>query len=242
VRYTGGGVESNPSHEVPLGETGHALRAALHPGKSGGKVELQWRIADPSGQTVAHGDSSLTVGTEPLLVDFPLPTDRLSPGAHDVEVRLAGNGGERRHLSLDARLTPAWFVMHRPEAIEVLSLVARDEELDALKKAPADSGWADALASFWGRHDPSPGTEENEFLREIEQRVETAATLFIEPFRSPGWRTDRGRAWIRYGRPDRRTTSPGDFDHPGREVWEYDAPRRVLVFVDRGSGEYWLAG
>lgn len=242
VRYTEGGVEVIPSHDVPLGQAGHAIRATVRPAQDGGgNVHLRWRITDPGGGTVAEGDSALTLGSELLAVDLPVPADSLSPGRHDVEVRLVGTGGERRHLQLDARLTPAWFQLHRSEALEILALVADREEVAKLESMPAD-GWRDALAAFWKQHDPSPGTEENEFLRDVQDRVEAATTLFIEPFRSPGWRTDRGRVWLRYGRPDRRTASTGDFDRPGREVWEYDSPRRVIVFVDRGSGEYWLSG
>jgi GWxTD domain-containing protein len=184
----------------------------------------------------------VTVGAEPRLVDLPLPGERLIPGAHEVEVRLVGKGGgERRRLQFEARLTPEWFVTHRGDALDILSLVATDDEIGALRAAEG-AAWGDALASFWKAHDPSPGTGENEFQREIEERVETVASLFVEPFRSPGWKTDRGRVWVRFGRPDRRTTSSGDFDHAGREVWEYDSPRHVFVFVDRGSGEYWLSG
>jgi GWxTD domain-containing protein len=242
VRYTEGGVQSNPSHEVRLGEAGHFLRASVRPAKSGGgTVRLHWRVADPGGGTASEGDTTLTLGSEPLVVDLPVPEDRLSPGSHDVEVRLVGTGGERRHLTLDARLTPAWFTRHRAETLEILTLRTSEEEVSALKSAPAD-GWAEALAVFWKDRDPTLGTEENEFLRDVEERVETASSLFMEPFRFPGWRTDRGHAWIHYGPPDRRTTSVGDFDQPGREVWEYDSPQRVLVFVDRGSGEYWLSG
>ena len=242
VRYTEGGVQSNPSHEVHLGEAGHVLRAGIQPaGEGGGTVRLHWRFADSGGGTAAEGDTTVTLGREPLVVDVPVPEDRLAPGTHDVEVRLVGMGGEKRHLTLDARLTPAWFTRHRGEATEILALRTSEAEVSELKSAPSE-GWGEALTAFWKSRDPSPGTEENEFLRDLEERVETASTLFVEPFRSPGWRTDRGHAWIRSGRPDRRTTSIGDFETPGREVWEYDAPRRVLVFVDRGSGEYWQSG
>ncbi|MFN8176490.1 MAG: GWxTD domain-containing protein [bacterium] len=243
VRYTKGGAEANPSHDVPLGETGHVVRAVVRSATGGEEtVELRWKISDPGGGVTLQGDSTVTVGTEPRTVDFALGTDRLAPGAHDVEVRVVGKGGgERRHLQLQARLTPSWFTIHRGEALEILSLVAGDDDIGALRAAEGTS-WPDALASFWKAHDPSPGTEDNEFIRDVEDRVETATTLFVEPFRSPGWRTDRGRVWVRYGRPDRRSTSTGDFDRPGREVWEYDSPRRVFVFVDRGSGEYWLSG
>jgi GWxTD domain-containing protein len=71
--------------------------------------------------------------------------------------------------------------------------------------------------------------------------MESAATLFHEPFRRPGWRTDRGRILVKYGRPSQRTVRAGDLDSSASELWEYESPRRVFFFVDdRGSGEFWL--
>jgi hypothetical protein len=67
--------------------------------------------------------------------------------------------------------------------------------------------------------------------------------MFEEPFRKPGWRTDRGRILVRFGNPQRRTVRTADFEGPASELWEYDSPRRLFFFVDeRGSGEFWLRG
>ena len=69
--------------------------------------------------------------------------------------------------------------------------------------------------------------------------LETAATLFDEPFRRPGWRTDRGQVFLKYGRPVRRTVRSADFEGPASELWEYESPRRLFFFVDeRGSDVY----
>ena len=141
---------------------------------------------------------------------------------------------------MNARLSAKWFEVHRESATEILSLLADDAENGALRSA-SDAEWPAVLEAFWARRDAASGGP-GEARREVQARVEAVCTLFVEPFRSPGWKTDRGRVWIRFGRPDRRTESAGDFDHPATEVWEYDVPRRVLVFVDRGSGEFWFTG
>ncbi len=243
VRYTEGGVERNTGHDVPVGEPGHFVRATLRTKKDvTGNVTLRWRTLAPSGATVANRDTVVALAGPEQDVDLPLPPDGLSVGAHEVEVRLGTTGrAERRQLRFQARLRPQWFAAHRETTIEILRVVADSEELGGLERAGSEA-WPDSLQAFWNRRDPTPGAPPNEFLEQLQERLETTCTLFVEPFRQPGWKTDRGRTWLRYGPPDRRTSNAGEIDRPATEVWEYDAPRRVLVFVDRGSGEYWLSG
>ncbi len=244
VRYTEGGVERNPAQDVPLGEVGHAVRVTVR-GAAGaeGSVRIRWRFTGPGGREVASGDSVVALrGGGQDVVDLPIDAAELTPGLHRAEVRFTSAArSERRTIDVNAQATPAWFASQRERALEILSLCIDDRDVDALR-ATAVPDWTAALETFWRARDPSPGTPENELTREILARVDAVCTLFVEPFRHPGWKTDRGRIWMRYGRPARRSESTGDFDRPSTEIWEYDVPRHVFVFVDRGSGEYWLSG
>ncbi|HEX6588103.1 MAG TPA: GWxTD domain-containing protein [Longimicrobiales bacterium] len=59
----------------------------------------------------------------------------------------------------------------------------------------------------------------------------------------PGWRTDRGRLWIRYGTPADRIRRPFPVaDTRPYEIWYYDVgPGYVYLFVDEGGfGDYRL--
>jgi GWxTD domain-containing protein len=244
LRYTGDTATPNPEREIPVGETGHRVRLALHPQlPDGGEFRVRWRFSGASTGQAASGDTTVVLGKEPWPLEFGVPAERLLPGVHQLEVRLEGMTGrleESRKATFFVRLTPQWFTLQRKEAWEVLELVATDEDSRALRGA-SDDEWPARVAAFWAARDPSPGTPENEFRDSIQQRMEAAATLFVEPFRKPGWRTDRGRTLIRFGTPDRRSVRTGDFEGPASELWEYDSPRRLFFFVDeRGSGEFWL--
>ena len=93
----------------------------------------------------------------------------------------------------------------------------------------------DYLRRFWTRRDPTPGTPENELADEFYARVADANRRFREggAFRIPGWRTDRGRIFIKYGPPDAvlsRPRPPGSLPY---EVWKYTRKRLVkYCFVD----------
>jgi GWxTD domain-containing protein len=86
------------------------------------------------------------------------------------------------------------------------------------------------IEDFWKKRDPSPGTEENEFRDEYYARIEKANHLFREG--SSGWLTDRGRAYILLGDPERRNTYPSGYTFYDRpmEIWYYKF--FTIVFID----------
>lgn len=86
------------------------------------------------------------------------------------------------------------------------------------------------IEDFWKKRDPSPGTDENEFRDEYYSRIDKANRLFREG--SSGWLTDRGRAYILLGDPERRNTYPSGYSFYDRpmEIWYYKY--FTIVFID----------
>ena len=139
-----------------------------------------------------------------------------------------------------------------------VTYVITDEERRAFKKLQTDLEREKFIEEFWRRRDPDPDTEENEFKEEYYERIAYANEHFASGI--PGWRTDRGRIWIMYGKPDERETHPmgGAYDRPSYhgggstttypfEIWFYRYLPGVgsgieIEFVDpSGSGEYRIA-
>jgi GWxTD domain-containing protein len=243
VRYTGSGAEPNPGRDIPVGQSGNVAQVVLHPDLADeGSYVLRWRVEDEEDEA-ASGDTTVVLHNEPVMVELPVAAENLTVGAHRLEVRLQGAGGgehESRRTTFFVRLTPTWFTTQREQAQDVFDLIAPGDEARALEDA-APSEWAAAVEAFWARHDPDPRTARNEFREEIHDRMEAAATLFDEPFRRHGWRTDRGQVFLRHGPPVRRTVRSADFEGPASELWEYESPRRLFFFVDeRGTGEFFL--
>jgi|SRR5881628_1629260 len=96
-------------------------------------------------------------------------------------------------------------------------------------------GKRDYLRRFWARRDPTPGSPENELEREFYARTTEANRKFREggAAQIPGWRTDRGRIYVKYGPPDEalyRPQPPGGLPY---EVWKYTRKRQLkYCFVD----------
>ena len=139
-----------------------------------------------------------------------------------------------------------------------VTYIITDEERKAFKKLATDDEREKFIEEFWRRRDPDPDTDENEFKEEYYERSAYANEHFASGV--PGWRTDRGRIWIMYGKPDERETHPsgGPYDRPSYEgggmtttypfeQWFYRYLPGVgsgieIEFVDpTGSGEYRIA-
>ena len=78
--------------------------------------------------------------------------------------------------------------------------IITDEELSAFKKLTNNAERDSFIEDFWRRRDPTPDTAENEYKEEHYRRIAYANEHFAAGM--PGWRTDRGRIYIMYGKPD----------------------------------------
>ena len=132
------------------------------------------------------------------------------------------------------------------------------EERRAFQALTTDEERENFIESFWRRRDPNPDTEENEYREEYYERIAYANEHFSSGI--PGWKTDRGRIYIAWGKPDSIESHPtgGAYDRPSYEgggstttypfeVWWYRHLEGVgdgieIEFVDpTGTGEYRIA-
>ena len=144
------------------------------------------------------------------------------------------------------------------EWINDVDLILTQSERDAWKKLETDDEREKFIEDFWNSRDPDPDTEENEFKEQFFERIAYANEHFSSG--KPGRLTDRGRIYIKFGKPDEIESHPagGFYERPSYEgsgststypfeKWFYRHLPNVrsgieLEFVDpTGSGEYRLA-
>ncbi len=137
-------------------------------------------------------------------------------------------------------------------------LIITPAERRAFEKLKTNEEREQFIQIFWKDRDPSPDTEENEFREEHYQRIAYANEHFSSG--KPGWMTDRGRTYVRWGKPDEIESHPagGRYERPANEgggttttypfeKWVYRhlpgvASGVEIEFVDStGSGEYRFA-
>jgi GWxTD domain-containing protein len=139
-----------------------------------------------------------------------------------------------------------------------VAYIITDEERKAFKKLETDDEREHFIEEFWRRRDPDPDTDENEYREEYYERIAYANEHYASGI--PGWKTDRGRIYIMYGKPDELETHPSGGTY-NRETYEgggststYPFERWFyrylpgvgsgieIEFVDpTGSGEYRIA-
>jgi TonB family protein len=93
------------------------------------------------------------------------------------------------------------------------------EERAAFLKLSEDAERHEFIQSFWLRRD-APGAPPNSFRNEHYARIAYANRHFATDQR-PGWKTDRGRIYILYGKPEAIESHPGDTVNFPFEVWHY---------------------
>jgi GWxTD domain-containing protein len=140
---------------------------------------------------------------------------------------------------------------------DVLYIIT-DEERKAFKALKTDEERDQFIEQFWLRRDPDPDTPENEYKEQYWERVQYANEKFASGI--AGWRTDRGRIYIMFGKPDEIDSHPagGPYERPSWEgggststypfeTWWYRYIEGIgsdieIEFVDpSGSGEYRIA-
>jgi len=100
---------------------------------------------------------------------------------------------------------------------EDVAYIITNEERAAFKALKTDEEREQFIEQFWLRRDPSPDTVENEFKEDHYERIAYANERFASGI--PGWKTDRGRIYILYGKPDEIESHPsgGTYDRPIEE-------------------------
>jgi GWxTD domain-containing protein len=136
--------------------------------------------------------------------------------------------------------------------------IITDEELASWKTLKSNAERDLFIDAFWRRRDPTPDTGENEYKDEHYRRIMYANGQFAAGV--PGWRSDRGRMYIMYGKPDSIDAYPKGGPHPHSgaqggsqtlaypfEVWHYRYLEGIgqdieIAFADPcACGEYHMA-
>jgi GWxTD domain-containing protein len=161
---------------------------------------------------------------------------------------------ERRRKSEEERVKS----VYKRWLDEDVRWIITDEERKTFQALKTDDEREQFIEQFWLRRDPDPDTDVNEYREEYYQRIAYANEHFTSGI--PGWKTDRGRIYIMFGKADQVESHPsgGSYDRPiwegggststyPFEIWWYRYIEGVgsdveIEFVDpTGSGEYRIA-
>ena len=124
---------------------------------------------------------------------------------------------EKQKKKDEAKLKKELETPYKKWLNEDVVYIITDEERKAFGRLNTDEEREEFIEQFWLRRDPTPDTEENEYREELYRRIAYANETFASGI--PGWKTDRGMIYIKYGPPDEREehASGGFYERPIEE-------------------------
>lgn len=232
----------NATRRFTDGASGLTARAVLldrRPGDWPRRALLHWRISEASADAIHEGDTTLVLRQPVQAIELRPQVPELFIGDYVFEVeRVEGKSRWRTSRSFEVEESGPPRGKEYAQILEALSYIADQAEIDAMRNVPED-GQAEAWQRFWERRDPTPESPVNENLIEFYRRLRYATRHFQGI--GPGWRSDMGRIYIRYGPPDQIETQPGSASMPALEIWYYHQPYHRFLFADReGFGRFTL--
>lgn len=171
--------------------------------------------------------------------------------AQDAQAKAKAN--KRRERDLYKELQPVYKEwLNGP-----VSYIITPEERSAFLHLQTNQERENFIEAFWERRNPDPGSPENTYKEEYYRRIAYANEHYSSGI--PGWKTDRGRIYLMWGKPDEVDSHPagGPYERPTEEGggetstypfedWRYRYLEGIgenveIEFVDpTGSGEYHL--
>jgi GWxTD domain-containing protein len=124
----------------------------------------------------------------------------------------------------------------------IVKYIALSEEVDIFEKMTDEEGMKRFLSQFWKRRDHDPETPANENKQIFFENLRIANANYSTHFKE-GWRTDRGRVVLIYGRPDEIERNASTLDSQPYEIWHFYSLEggTQFVFADiSGNGSYEL--
>lgn len=217
-------------------------------------------ISDPSGKVLFRTQPApVRIASGGGLLKGSVNLEGLPPGPYELRVAVTLPGGsfersaplimadlqqtlERDTARIAAeRQTDEGFFRHMDiegldSAFAPLYYIGTPAELKPWKKEMNEDLKRRFLADFWSRRDPNQATVRNEAREQFYDAISFANRTYGER-RVPGWKTDRGRVFAKYGAPDdvlrRLQEMPNSRPY---EVWRYTrGKQRWFIFADRSG-------
>jgi GWxTD domain-containing protein len=238
------GAETSPDAAIEGLEREPAVRFSVYldrPSPGPVPCDVFYEVVDLAEHQLHYGKKRVLLDgkTDDFLVSFNV--DEWEPGMYRVNLRVRAYGPDRdANTSTEIRVdaTRAMLGANFDTTLEILELIASKEELEPLRKAP-EAERAAEWAKFWAKRDPDTSTVENEALAQYLERVQYVVKEYSQF--GPGWRSDRGRVYIRYGAPEQIDTAMDSRAQGEYEIWRYFTRNLNFVFYDMfGVGDYKL--
>jgi GWxTD domain-containing protein len=250
---------------IILSKTSNRSAAAyfeIYGAPTGETLQLRYQILDWRRQVQQEWSETLAVAQTPLrhLVDFAGKINEAGLHTFHLVAKSSSKAAEGRSLASadtkqqDAEAEESFHVQISAEGNYTAALA----ENKTLRYAPlryivkgadykqmleaGEAGRDSLVAAFWRQRDPDPNTADNQLREEFYRRVAFADMRFASASSGkPGWETDRGRIYIKYGPPREVHHQFAEQGAAPYEIWLYPDLDLHFIFRDKtGAGDFEL--
>ncbi len=129
------------------------------------------------------------------------------------------------------------------DEFEKTAYIMKEEETNKFKSLKSLDDKRKFLFNFWTTKKNSSNDRILDSRIVYLKRVNEANKLYPENFKE-GWRSDRGRIYIVYGKPDDIERHPFESNLKSYEIWKYNSVEGggecVFIELQPSTGSYWL--
>jgi GWxTD domain-containing protein len=210
--------------------------------RTGRGMEVTVKVQDPAKKIKAYTRQVFEVdgeGRGMFCVDMNV--DDLPLGYYEVSTAVAIPNSTKKVVrtgTFTMLLGRAMFDEYFEDTLELLSFTAEDEDVERLRDISPEAR-IDEWNRYWKSKDPTRTTDLNEELSEFLRRLRFTLENFST--HGPGWNSDMGRIYIKYGPPDNTADRDGSTLGSRWKIWYYYSKGLAFIFEDpMGSGLYML--
>jgi len=232
-------------------------------------LKINFTILDGAQREVNKSSINITPKSDAISEIFTIPLDLLNTGIYYLKVSLQDSQDE--NIIYDNQVKKFYYFNKNSKLVnysgftedqlfemsEFATLtydqtelefkkskaIATNFEVDQWKKLTDLKARQRFLYRFWKIRDSDTTTFYNEDRAEYLERINYADTYFTFTDKNPGWSTDRGRIYLKYGEPTQRDRYSAEAENRPYEDWFYGEIQGGVhfIFVDMvGYGNYIL--
>lgn len=200
---------------------------------------LEYTIRDRRGESVQKFSENYAAETNRTPLSFSVDVQKYKPGKYTLDLEVLDKKFERT-----TKAQTDFTVVEPPKdlplarydrVLNVLNLIVKEKAV----KSEVEEKSEKSVMALKLTKDNQPQANERDVQDQFHQRVAYANRAFAA-LGKPGWKTDRGKIFIQYGKPDRVKKSKGMYGEK-IEVWIYFQKELDFMFVDRqGMGDFIL--
>lgn len=143
-------------------------------------------------------------------------------------------------------LKSEYKIMTEPELdkeFKYVQYIMTDKDISNYENLKTTDDKRKFMYAFWKSKNNYSSSPVNDFKIEYFKRVATANKMYKEAYKE-GWKTDRGRILMIYGKPDDIERYPFEANTKSYEIWKYNSLEggATCVFIEKqqSTGTYYL--